>query len=218
MKTRILTLCLFFSIALHIPYLAAQEEPAPEDAYAIELRYKYFESKYTPRDLLHEAQRQAIAISDECKKGEDACKKIINEFNYPFTHWNNLNGLEPHYNINHTKKGMIEAHPNPGLHKVRSIENFAFKFKDHAGRLPFIEPFAKLSEQPEGVFLFEYTTFIKSKTKIASPSYVLNALVDIPGTPYHVHAQMPYRAYSVKEMDKTVEYLNSMLKHWSIMK
>ncbi|MCP4125145.1 MAG: hypothetical protein GY751_25710, partial [Bacteroidetes bacterium] len=218
MKTRILTLCLFFSIALHIPYLAAQEEPAPEDAYGIELRYKYFESNSTPRDHLRRVQNAAMAISAECKKGEDACNKIIDEFNYPFTRWNNLNGLEPTSSIHHFEKKLVVAHPNSALHNKRYIENFLFRFKDYAGRSCFLEGYSKLSKQPEGVFMFQYTTWTKSKTKIASPAYNLNVLVIIPGTPYLVSSPIPYRAYSVEEMDKTVEYLDSMVKHWSIMK
>ncbi len=128
-----------------------------------------------------------------------------------------MNGLEAFSQIHNFEKGSVEAHPNPGLHKLRFVENLVQKFKDHSGRICVLEGFNKLPDQPEGVWIMQYSTFIRSKTKTSMPLYLLNIFVKIPGTPYLVSTLMPYRANSIEEADLTVSYLDSMVKYWSLM-
>lgn len=217
MKKMIFVLSVIVFFTAGVQAVVAQDETIQNDEFAIEILYKHFESHYTPRDLLHKAQTEAMYIAGEFKKSKEAGKKAIDEFNKPFTRWNTMDGLSPFSQIHNTEKGWVEAHPNPGLHKMRYIENLAQKFKDHAGRTCVFEGHEKLKNQPKGVWIFQFSTFIKSRTKISTPYYTLNVFVSIPGTPYNVNTIMPYRGYSIKEMDKTVEYLDSMVQHWSIM-
>lgn len=204
-------------LTLFIPLINAQEQNSSQEAFAIELLYKHFDSHYTPKDILHKAKREAGYIANEFKKGKEAGLKALGEFNQPFTRWNQMDGLHPFSHIFDTVNGAIVAHPNPALSKLLNRENLLLEYKDHAGRLIGVEAIEKLKLKPKGTWIFQYTTWIKSKTKIASPLYVLNALVMIPETKYFILVVMPYRGYSIEEMNKTVDYLDSMVEHWSIL-
>ncbi len=213
----ILLAFILFTTMVSIPKIMAEEDPAEKDKYSTELLIRYFESRYTPKDLLHKAQKEAMYLEKQCITGESACKKAIDEFNKPFTKWNQLDGFSPFSQIHNYDKGSVEAHPNPKLHKLRHIENLVYKFKDHSGRICVLPGFKKIKDQPHGVWIVQYTTFINAATKIATPLYLYDVLVDVPGTPYHVSAVMPARGNSIEEMDKMVEYLDSMTEFWSIM-
>ncbi len=213
----ILSGAVFIMICLSSFAHAQEDDSNLTDEFAIELLYKHFESHYTPKDVLHKAQKEALYIAQEFKKSDEAGKKAIDEFNHPFSRWNQLNGLHPWSQIHNTDKGWIDAHPNPKLHKIRFIENLHQKFKDHSGRLVIVEMFEKVNAQPKGGFISQYTSWIKSESNINQPMYLINAYARISGTPHYVVALMPYRAYSLKEMDITVKYLNAMVEFWSII-
>ncbi len=220
MKIRLYVLVSILISLICIPFINADDDSSDTnltEEFAIEMLYKHFESHYTPKDLLHKAQKEAMYIAQEFKKSEQSGQKAIDEFNHPFTRWNQMDGFHPFSEVNDIDKWMVAAHPNPALHKICKVEGLLLKFKDHAGRLVAVDGFRKLRLQPKGAWLFQYTTFIKSKTKIATPLYLLNVLVEISGTPYHVHSHMPLRSYSLKEMDTTIEYLDSMVEFWSII-
>ena len=55
-------------------------------------------------------------ITEEFKKSHEAGMKAIDEFNYPFTRWNQLTGKYPQFIIDNIEKGWVEAHCNPQLH------------------------------------------------------------------------------------------------------
>ncbi len=203
---------------LAIPTGFANETTPSTDVFSIELLYTHFESRYTPRDLLHKAQKEAVYITGEFKKSREAGMATIEEFNTPFTRWNHMDGLFPFSQIHLTEKGMIVAHPNPSLHKLLNVEYLAQKFKDHSGRMSPLEGIKKVDGQPEGVWVVQFTTWIRSRTHIATPLFLLNVFVRIPETPYHVSTVMPYRLSSLEEADKTVEYLDAMTPYWSIIK
>ncbi len=209
-----LTLVIFI---IHVSFLKADEIDNGNDRFAIDSLYEHFESRFSPKDLLHMTQKRAMYISDAFKRSDKEGIKAIDEFNFPFTRWNHLDGFHPQFGIHNTEKGWVEAHANPALHKIRYIENLAWKYKDHLGQLTEVEGFGRVKETPEGVWVWRFSTFIKSKTKIATPFYIMSLYVGIPGTDYHVVGHMPYRGYSAREMDKTKEYLNKMVMHWTIM-
>ncbi len=50
---------------LTIPTGFANDETPATDVFSIELLYVHFESRYTPRDLLHKAQKEAVYITGE---------------------------------------------------------------------------------------------------------------------------------------------------------
>ncbi len=187
------------------------------DEFTIEMLYKHFESHYTPKDLLHKAQKEAMYIAGEFKKSEQAGIDAVNEFNQPFTRWNEMDGLHPFSQIHNTEKTQIEAHPNPALKKVCKVEGLLLEYKDHAGRLVGIELLSKTKNQPKGAWIFQFTTWIKSITKVSTPFYNFGVFVAVPGTTYVVLTVMPYRTYSHKEMDTAIDYFDSMVEFWSIM-
>ena len=214
MKQKVLTAILGLLVLATVPVLAS--EPAETgEKFAVEAIYRHFSSTYTPRDLLRRVQKEATYIAGKFEKSPEKGRIALDEYNLPFSRWNRMDGLHPHTQINDFEKGWIEAHPNPKLHKLRFIENLYQKFKDHAGRLPIVEAFDTITRMPEGFFSYQYTTWDRAITGITSPMYVLNAYVDIPGTPYHICGHMPYAAGSVAEMDRTIEYLNQMAPYWS---
>ncbi len=147
MKIRFYFLSIIYLCMISVPFISAQDDPDNQleaDKFAIEMLYTHFESHYTPKDILHKAQKEAMYIAGEFKKGEKEGKKAIEEFDYPFTRWNNMNGFEPFSQINHYEKGSIVAHPNPALHRIKSFENLDKTFKDHAGRLCILEAWNKV--------------------------------------------------------------------------
>ncbi len=217
MRYPLVLLFIVGSLFLALPIGGASDETSSTDAFAIELLYTHFESRYTPKDLLHKAQKEAMYIGGEFKKGKEAGMAAIKEFNVPLSRWVTLDALSPYSHIQNYEKGWVEAHPNPALHKILFIEDLVYRFKDHAGRLCILEGFEKLDKQPEGIFIFQYTTWTRSVTKIKSPLYILCAYVRIPGTMYHVSTNMPFRGSSLEEMEKTIAHLDKMLPGWSLM-
>lgn len=218
MKNKVSIITVSLLLALFVPHAGAEHGNAPTDEFAIELLYRHFESHYTPKDVLQKAQREAIHIAGEFKKGEAAGRKALDEFMLPFTRWNQMDGLQPFSIFFDVSNGSVVTHPNPALHlPLLNKENLFMRYKDHAGRLVGLEMLEKIKTNPEGAWIFQYTTWVKSKTKIASPLYSIDALVKVPGTPYFVSAVMPHRACSIEEMDKIIAYLDAMVEHWSIM-
>lgn len=217
MKRTVFVAILCILCALIIPYVNADQEQSQKGKFAIELLYRHFESHYTPRDLLQRAQREAIYLAEQFEKGEEAWKKVLDEYNRPFSQWNQLDGLHPFSHIFDLKNASCVTHPNPGLSKLLNVKNLMLRFKDHAGRLVTLELKNKTEKNPTGSWTFHYTTFVKSETRIATLLYALYATVTVPGTQYCVTAIMPHRGYSIEEMDKKVDYLDSMVEHWSIM-
>ncbi len=209
---------LTFVIILLAPLAQAGEASDSKDEFAIRLLYEYFESRYTPRDLLNKAQTEALYIAGEFRKSEVKGIKALDEFNQPHSRWNHLDGLSPISMILDMTTGNMVAHPNPALSKLLNKENIVSEYKDHAGRLIGVEAVVKLRKQPRGTWIFQYTTWTKSETCIATPMYTIDALVMIPGTSYWIMTVMPYPAASVEEINKTIDYLETMVEHWSVIK
>ncbi len=217
MGNRLVAVCLLL-VLLACPCFAQEEDKAvAKDAFTIELLYRYFESRYTPRDFLIMTQKRALYIAGEFGKSREEGLAAIDEFNRPFTRWNQLDGFHPQFNVNNNEKGSAVANPNFRLHKMRNVDGLLLKFKDHAGRLVGAEGFNRLKTRPNGAWFFQYSTFVKSETKVASPFFSLDVLVNVPGTKYHVQGAMPFKQHSLEEVELTVEYLDKMTPVWSIM-
>ncbi len=188
-----------------------------EEKWTVEKIYSYYETHYSPKEMLHFAQKAALYVSGQCKKGKKACDNVIADFSKPSEEWGILDVRHFWVNIMDAETWTIIAHPNPDLQHLVNVIGIGKRIKDHNGKLIAYFAVDGIKRQPKGFFWTKYTTYQRSVSLVKEPMHTLSLWVLIPGTTMTTSVNYPYRAKSTEELDKVADKLNALVEEWSII-
>jgi len=176
--------------------------------------YDHFDDPRLFKAMFFKAWDISKWLSDECGSGEDKCQAALVIMNQPLSQWNNLNAESSFSTVINCRELIAVTHPNPALKRIlgKQIIN---SLRDIHGKLWLLSLCDGLKRNPNGIWNSQFSSWCMSITGI-NEVWIINYLIQVPGTDYQILSHLPYNPDSMKELKAKVDELNNLSEKWSL--